>query len=242
MHCDFFQRNLCRSCSLLEFTCEQTIQQKWTTLRQVFPECHIHPFQNAPAEGSRIRARIAVAGPLDDLQLGFLDEHRQLVAVENCPLHHPAINQLLQRLKPLLIQYRLTPWCVESNQGELKNMILTCAPHSQRLMVQLVLRSQESTDRIRRMWQHHRQSTLRDVEVLSINLQPARTSVLTGDQELAVSDNQRLCVRFGNTDVLYGPRSFIQTNHQMASQLYTLAANLILKDRAASLLDIYCGS
>ena len=140
MHCDFFQRDICRSCNLLELTYEQTIQQKLASLQQTFDKCHVHAFQTGTAAGSRIRARIAVAGTLDDLKLGFLNERRQLVAVDRCPLHHPAINQLLQRVKPLLAQYRLTPWSVESNQGELKHMILTCAPHSQRLMLQLVLR------------------------------------------------------------------------------------------------------
>ena len=145
-------------------------------------------------------------------------------------------------LKPLLREFRIAPWSVETNHGELKNVILTCNPQTKRLMVQMVLRSKESLDRIRRMWQDHSDSSFHQVEVFSVNLQPIRSSKLVGRDELPISECQRFTVGYGSTQVFYGPQSFIQTNHQIASQLYDKVAEIVLRHGVSSLLDMYCGA
>ncbi len=292
MLCEHFQSQLCRSCSLLDNTYEATLQHKQDALSQLFPETQILPFvpcQNVA--GSRIRAKLAVTGTLDDPQIGFFDDEQSLVAVDDCPLHHPLINEFTKRLPSIIRETRLVPYDMQTDRGELKFVVLTGSPTHQQLMVQFVLRSREAVDRVRSLWRRmgpivdfdrraadvdfregeapaepttavemhgsagassaqfqNRLNVRRttDVEkqtiaVMSINLQPVRSSTITGAEEIPISESTNLPIRFGDTELLFGPQCFLQTNYEIATALYSAAARLLQVHKAENVLDLYCG-
>jgi len=242
MHCEHFQSQRCRSCSLLDTTYEATLQHKQDALTQLFPETQILPFvpcQNVA--GSRIRAKLAVTGTLDNPQIGFFDDHQTLVAVDDCPLHHELINEFTQRLPSIIRETRLTPYDKQMDRGELKFVVLTCSPTHLQLMVQFVLRSREAVDRIRSLWRRISDSGKQAIAVMSINLQPVRSSTITGAEEIPISEPRNLPIRFGDTDLLFGPQSFLQTNYEIAAALYSAAGRMIQQHAAENVLDLYCG-
>lgn len=243
MHCPYFEQHICRSCQLLEQPYEATLQHKQEQLRLLFPDVPVSdivPTRQIP--GCRIRARMAVFGTWDNPQFGFLDDQQRIVAVDQCPLHHPQINDCVSRLPAVIRQCRLVPWLLADDRGELKYVILTYSPTHHQLMLQLVLRSREAIDRVRSAWRQARDTLFPDVSVLSINIQPVRSSALNGVAEIGISDNQRFPLRYGQTTVLYGPQSFVQTNYEIAEQLYLRAASRLREIHPASLLDLYCGT
>lgn len=243
MHCPYFEQQVCRSCQLLDQPYAATLESKQHLLQTLFPAAELRditPTQQVP--GSRIRARLAVFGGPEQPRFGFLNDQKQVVAVDQCPLHHPRINQLVQELPELIAAARLVPWSMAEDRGELKYVIITYSPTQQQLMLQLVLRSREAVDRIRRVWQQRQLPLLNDVLVLSVNIQPVRSSALNGDTELPISECQQLPLRFGDSMLLYAPRSFVQTNFQVAEQLYQRAASLLQSRQPHSLLDLYCGT
>jgi 23S rRNA (uracil747-C5)-methyltransferase len=247
MDCGYFRDNVCRSCSLLGRAYADTLVAKEQRLRELFPDVALLPTYACPdARGSRIRARLAVTGSLDSPRLGFLDAGRQLVPVDQCPLHHPQINVFALRLAELIQDARLTPFDPETNRGELKFVVLTCSPavepQDSRLMVQFVLRSREAVERARSLWRRLQNEADRVVDVLSINLQPVRSSLINGPEELAVSDQTWLPIRFLNRELLFGPQSFVQTNHHVASALYESAVDVLRTLGTHRLLDLYCGA
>lgn len=243
MDCSYFNASICRSCSLLDQSYAQTLSQKYELLAKLFPDVRIHPVIPSPTlRGSRIRARLAVFGDTGAPRFGFLNENRQIAAVDQCPLHDPAINRTIAVLAPLITQYQLTPYAMDTDTGELKFLVLTWSPTHQQLMVQFVLRSREAVDRIRRLWREHRETTLADVSVLSVNLQPVRSSALNGREEIPISDNRRLPLRYGAATVFYGPQSFVQTNFGIAEKLYETSADLLSRSPATRLIDLYCGT
>lgn len=78
MHCEHFQSQHCRSCSQLDKTYNATLQHKQDVLTQLFPETRSLPFVPCyEVAGSRIRAKLAVTGTFDDLQIGFLMINRR---------------------------------------------------------------------------------------------------------------------------------------------------------------------
>ncbi len=242
MRCDYFENSICQSCALLPMTYEQSIAIRFAALQRLFPFTPIEDFVPVrDAKGSRIRAKLAVSGTVDAPQLGFWDDQRSLVAAEQCPLHHPAINAFTGSLKQFISEARLVPYDVEQDRGELKFVVLTWSPSAEQLMVQVVLRSRESVDRIRSFWKRQADQAWSSVAVLSVNLQPARSSQIAGDEDIAISDEQRLPIRFGSTELLFGPKSFLQTNHDIAAALYDRAAIELTIIGAKSVLDLYCG-
>lgn len=243
MHCQHFQSHHCRSCSLLDNSYEATLEQKTGVLRQLFPDASIHPFVPCrDVAGSRIRAKLAVTGTFEHPQLGFYDDQQKIVAVDDCPLHHPLINEFTQQLPAIICEARLSPYDMQTDRGELKFVVFTCSPTHQQLMVQFVLRSREAVDRIRSYWRRMRDVEKQLIGVVSINLQPVRSSTITGTEEVLISEQTNLPIRFADTELLFGPQSFLQTNYEVAAALYAAAGSIIRDQAAGSVLDLYCGA
>ncbi|MFO1000817.1 MAG: methyltransferase [Planctomycetaceae bacterium] len=247
MECVYHQQQICRSCTLLGLEYSQTLQQKLQTLAALFPDVAINPFHgvSSPA-GGRIRARLAVSGSLEDLQVGFFDDQQRVVPVDQCPLHHSLINDSVPRVRQMIRTAKLSPYNPGADCGELKFVVLTCSPSHQQLMIQFVLRSKEAVDRIRSLWRRMPDHDRAGIAVISVNIQPARSSAISGREEVAISEVTMLPIRFnvgdsGNRDLLFGPQSFLQTNYEMATALYSAARRIIQASEAQRVLDLYCG-
>ncbi|MBL8818235.1 MAG: methyltransferase domain-containing protein [Planctomyces sp.] len=241
MFCRYFENAVCRSCSWLDRPYIDTIQRKVEVLKQLFPEAEVlAPMGQQQANGSRIRAKLAVFDVDGSVRFGFLDTEQRIVPVEDCPLHHPAINELVRWLPEIVDQCRLTPYSMTSDRGELKFVVITYSPTHQQMMVQLVLRSQEAVERLKKMWRTSDELRQR-VTVFSANVQPVRSSTIQGLLEIPISEQTEIAVRYGTTEIFYRPLSFIQTNYQIAEQLYQASANAVHENRE-SILDLYCGT
>ena len=192
MYCPDFIAGRCRSCGLLDHSYEQSLSSKHETLCGLFPDANVLPFVPVTsAAGGRIRAKLAVQGSLEQLQIGFLDDQKHFVAVDQCPLHHPLINRFTEHLSGLIREARLTPYDRLTDRGELKFVVVTCSPTGLQLMVQFVLRSREAVDRIRSLWRRidgYRSSGIaiaQFISVLSVNLQADRDFCRPVDQRRA---------------------------------------------------------
>jgi 23S rRNA (uracil747-C5)-methyltransferase len=247
MKCAYHEQQICNSCTLLGLEYNLTLQQKTQALATLFPDVAIGAFRGVSSpQGGRIRARLAVSGSLDNLQIGFFDDQQKVVPVDQCPLHHVLINDSIARIRQMIQTARLAPYDPGSDRGELKFVVLTCSPSHQQLMIQFVLRSKESVDRIRSLWRKMTEAERHGIAVMSINIQPARSSAISGREEVVVSEQTMLPIRFDagnnvNRDLLFGPQSFLQTNYEIASALYAAARGMIQSSEAKRVLDLYCG-
>lgn len=248
MKCVYHEQRVCSSCTLLGLQYAQTLEQKSQSLVALFPDVAINPFHGvSSAAGGRIRARLAVSGALDDLQIGFFDDQQKVVPVDQCPLHHPLINDSISRIRHMIQTAKLVPYDPVTDRGELKFVVLTCSPSHHQLMIQFVLRSKESVDRIRSLWRKMSEADRTGIAVMSVNIQPTRSSAISGREEVAISDNIMLPIRFvvddsGNRDLLFGPQSFLQTNYEIATALYAAVRTKIQISKSRRVLDLYCGA
>jgi 23S rRNA (uracil747-C5)-methyltransferase len=241
--CDHFQSRRCRSCQMLGSTYKSTLHRKLSVLTQLFPETRVLPFVPCrDVTGGRIRAKLAVTGTIEHPQIGFFDDQQSLVAVTDCPLHHPLINEWTQRLPIIIREARLMPYDMQTDRGELKFVVITCSPSHHQLMIQFILRSREAVDRIRSLWGRMTATEKQTVPVLSVNLQPVRSSTITGAEEIGISDQTSLTIRFNDTELQFGPQSFTQTNYKIAAKLYAAAGHLLETRGARNVLDLYCGA
>ncbi|MGB4709968.1 MAG: methyltransferase [Fuerstiella sp.] len=241
MYCRHFNAGICRSCSLLDMAADQALNAKSVRLQKLFPDAaKICDFPaEVPPEGNRIRAKLAISGSTDFPVIGFHGPNRQLIAVDDCALHHPEINRFAAEIRQLIREYKLTPFNVELNTGELKFVVLTYSPSHQQIMVQWVLRSLEAVDRIRKLAATIQQS--HSIAVMSVNVQPQRAAVIQGRQEIIVSESDVLPVTMCERTLYYGPQSFIQTSYPVAQQLYQAVKDLLRSRRARRMLELYCG-
>ena len=191
------------------------------------------------ADGSRNKAKLAVAWVEDEAQLGFYDKHMQFKKLEDCPLHAPAINQILPLLKQQICRYHLTPYDLVTRKGELKYLLITYSESTHELLVRFVLRSREALDRLKKLSVELMQHSM--IKVVTANIQPAHQAILEREEEIVLTETDCIAHHFDDYTLFQGPRSFFQTNTMMALALYRTFQKELGQLPITSILDLYCG-
>jgi 23S rRNA (uracil747-C5)-methyltransferase len=196
------------------------------------------PFAGAE-QGYRNRAKLVVGGTVERPTLGILDADQHGVDLTGCGLYEPALAASFGVLGAFVTRAALEPYDVPARRGELKYLLVTVSPDAE-IMVRFVLRSTEALARIRKHLPWLR-AALPSLVVASVNVQPAHAAVLEGDREIVLTPDDALTMRVGDVALRLPPRSFFQTNTQVAAALYRQAAAWADQVAPASVLDLYCG-
>lgn len=194
-------------------------------------------------QGFRNKAKMVVAGTVEEPTLGILGPLGEGVDLRHCGLHEPGLHAALPVLADHVRQAGLTPYDVPARRGELKHLVVTVSPDGQ-LMVRWVLRSTEALPRLRK----HLPALLDalPVAVASTNIQPEHKAVLEGPEELVLTSQEtlpmRLAVPGAEAVVLQlRPQSFFQTNTLVATELYATARRWVADLGPRGVWDLYSG-
>jgi 23S rRNA (uracil747-C5)-methyltransferase len=243
MQCSYFDARACRSCTLMGVPHADQLAGKDRACRDLLapsPGLRWLPAVAGPESGYRNKAKMVVGGTVEQPTLGILDADGHGVDLRACGICSPGLRAAMPVLAAFVTRASLTPYDVPSRAGELKHLLVTESPDGE-LMVRFVLRSQEPVARLRKHlpWLLERLPHLR---VATANLQPAHAAVLEGDRELQLSEASTLRMQLpGALSLHLPPRSFFQTNTEVAAALYRQAAEWVADLAPASVWDLYCG-
>ncbi|TNM63279.1 methyltransferase domain-containing protein [Streptomyces sp. NP160] len=251
MQCDYFDAGACRSCTLMGVPHAVQVADARARVEALLPTV---PTWLEPAAGAeshfRNRAKMVVGGTVDAPTLGVLDEAGHGVDLVRCGLYPASVTDALEPLRAFATRAALVPYDVPGRRGELKHVHVTTNGAGE-LMVRFVLRSTESLPRIRKHlpWLLEQ---LPAVRVVSANLLPQHAALLEGDVEVPLTPAERLPVHQGAVTLLARPQGFLQTNTDVAGQLYTQVSSWVddLDDderrragaAALRVWDLYCGA
>lgn len=246
MRCAYFETEQCRSCPEIQTPYRTQLADKDAATRHLLrdhvPDAAWHPIVASQPDHFRTKVKLAVGGTALHPSLGFIESDATVTDIRLCPIQDRAITTLLPELSAFIARASLTPYDVAARSGELKYLLITVAPTGQ-AMLRFVLRSREAEARIRK----HLPALLAalpQLAVVSINLLPQHKAVTEGDQEIPLTSEQLLPVPLPGLTLFLPPKSFIQTNTQVASELYQTAATLVdrlsLPERSR-IYDLYCG-
>ena len=245
MQCAYYDAAVCRSCSELPTPYAEQLARKEAACRAVLG---VHAQREgltwlpvvASAEAAfRNKAKMVVTGPVEAPTLGILDPRGAGVDLRGCPLYSGAMHEVLEVLAGYVARASLTPYDVGSRHGELKHVLVTESPDGE-FLVRWVLRSSEALPRIRK----HLASLLAEeprIAVVSVNFQPDHKAVLEGEHETVLTGRETLPMRVNDVVLHLRPRSFFQTNTDVAAALYRQAAAWADRVEPTSVLDLYCG-
>lgn len=251
MRCDYFDADVCSSCTLMGVAYPEQLAAKEAHVRQLLSDwpgmSWLAPFESIES-GFRNKAKLVVGGSVKHPTLGILDRDNRGVDLRECGLHDTRLATAFPSFAEFVARAHLTPFDVRTGRGELKNILATISPDGE-LMVRFVLRSTESLVRIRKhlLWLQH---TLPNVAVVTANLLPKRIAVPEGGEEIVLTRQATLPMRLGQITLHLRPQSFFQTNTEVARGLYSQARDWV-DDLVASapsthaqsvrLWDLYCG-
>lgn len=239
--CDYFERGVCRSCTLIETPYAEQLRDKehrCRTLLPTVPEVAWLPPVEGGVSGFRNKAKLVVGGAPGRVTLGILGPDQQGIDLRECLIQSPEIYAAIPALAELLEASGLAPYDVPARHGELKFVHVTSSPAG-RLMIRFVVRSARAADRLARLTDRLTE-LVPNVEAASINLLPEHKAVLEGDEERPLIGSS-LTMGLGRISLHLLPRSFFQTNTAVARALYTQATQWVAEARPASLWDLYCG-
>ncbi|GAB3583334.1 methyltransferase domain-containing protein [Calidifontibacter terrae] len=242
MQCGYFDRNECRSCTFMGEPYAEQLARGELLVRTALPMIAANVWQDAyagPESGFRNKAKLVVGGQRGAVTLGILDAGGNGVDLTGCGLYEPALAAALIPLRTVVDDLGLTPYDVPRRSGELKNILLTLSPSGD-LMIRFVLRSQGQLGKLRAGLDRLR-AALPNTRVITANLLPDHKAVTEGDEEIALSDAATLPMRLGPITLHLGPRSFFQTNTDVATALYQQAAQWAAEAPAERLVDLFCG-
>lgn len=236
LNCSYFEKEACRSCPGLEPGVESWRLEQYQQLQNLLAldnRFWVAPAWSRSAFGQRTKAKFAVGGTSDTPILGRSLPDGEVVELSQCELHSPIIRAEIPTLIKIIRDYNLTPYQAKSRKGELKYIIVQ-EGMDQKLMLRFVLRSKEALDRVKKAMVEY------PYAVSTVNIQPEHKAVLEGPEEIVLSEQKLLPIRIGSKDLFLGPKSFVQTNLEIASSLYITAAKW-LSHESGRVLDLFCG-
>lgn len=242
MHCDYFDRGACRSCTLMGTPYDDQLAAKTAHARALlsaWPDAvWLPPMASRPA-GFRNKAKMVVGGTADAPTLGILDPAWQGVDLTGCGILEDGLRTTFEPIKRFIARARITPYDIPSRRGELKHVLVTRSADGA-LMLRFVLRS---TEPVGRMQKHLGDllAALPQLAVVTANLLPEHKAVLEGETEILLGGGDTLPMRLGDIVLHLRPASFFQTNTEIAIGLYQQARAWVDEVEARSIWDLYCG-
>lgn len=267
MRCHHFDAGTCRSCTLLDVPHDAQVRDADAALRELLAPFLASgtgaiwsPPLTSTDAGFRNRAKMVVTGTANAPVLGIQGQAVDAVAsrstdpaslpgtedLADCPLYPPGVEALLKHVRALIRRAQVPPYDVARRRGEIRFVHVTVAAEG-RMMLRLVLRSDRALGRIR----EHLPRLLEaqgQVAVVSANIHPEHVATLEGAEEIHLAGDEFLPMAMGPVTLHARPRSFLQTNTEVAGELYAQAATWV--DEIAGrhggsaplrIWDLYCG-
>lgn len=243
MECVYFDRHLCRSCTLLETPYAEQLRNKQARVAETLAT-RVADGVWLPARASaetrfRSKAKLAVGGTLQAPTLGITDADGTGVDLRECGIQDAAIWDVVPDLAGFVTYARLRPYDVAEREGDLKFVLVTANTDGE-LMVRFVLRSEDDVSRLREALPALLER-LPQVRVVSANIHPEHKAVVEGALEIPLTPEQTLRLPVGDVTLHLRHRSFLQTNTDVAGDLYRQAAAWADAVDARNVLDLYCG-
>jgi 23S rRNA (uracil747-C5)-methyltransferase len=231
--CAYFTSNICRSCEHLPTGYAEQISNKEKLLKTALPgNVNLDPAVTSAEQGFRNKAKLIVSGTFENPVIGLIDRE-----ILDCPIHHPAINELIHDLIPFITEAKLDPYLISEKKGELKGLIIY---HGDETYLRFVVRSREPLDRIKK----HLPSLLQkhaDLASVSVNIQPIHQAVLEGEVEILLGPRDSISQSYNGVSLRLRPRAFVQTNQKVAEKLYATAASWVKELEIEKFLELFCG-
>jgi len=239
MRCSYYDAGRCRSCTLIEVPYPEQVAAKQRVVSEAVGPIEWSSAVESPELGFRNKAKMVVAGTVEQPTLGILGRGGLGIDLAGCPLHERPIAATMPVLREMVTRARLTPYSVPDRRGELKHILVTGSPAGE-LMIRFVLRSTEALPRLRKHLDWLREN-LPHAVVISANLLPAHAALTEGETEVPLTETQLLTMRTNEVDLLLRPGGFFQTNTTVAAALYRQAATWASGVSPRSVADLYCG-
>jgi 23S rRNA (uracil747-C5)-methyltransferase len=187
-------------------------------------------------KGFRNKAKMVASNGEEGIVLGLSED----VSLIRCPLYDVNMQIALEHTQNWLRSLGIKAYDVKKKKGELKYVLLTRSSHNGEMLLRFVLRSHGIISRL----QGNLEMLIAmapEIKVITVNIQPVHMAILEGDEEIFLTEQTRLEENFNGIPLFIRPKSFFQTNPEVAQKLYKTVAKWTDELEAKTIIDLFCG-
>ena len=238
--------NECLGCVLINLNDQAQLDFKHQRVIDAFisnrlnPQLVAQPLAAEPNLHYRTNSKLVISRQRGPTRIGLYRRgSHEVVGIEDCPLHHPLINRIVQVVAEEIDRQRIPVYNQRTARGLLRYLLIRVAPESGNALVTFVSREHD----IRFLpklgkWLQHKVP-----EVISVhqNINASTGNVIIGSQTIKMHGAPDLFDRVGAVRLRIGPTAFFQVNHQQAARAYGLIRDWAKLTKYDTVLDLYCG-
>lgn len=201
----------------------------------------IHDTIASPSQlGYRNSVKLVVAGKHSDPIIGIYKRNsHNVLDIQDCPLHHPLINQVVRAAKAAIRKGKVPIYNPKSEMGLLRYLVVRVAEPGDQVMVVLVT-SDQGYNEIHHLAKQIQQ-TVPQVAVVAQNINASTGNVIFGQRDRFITKLQTLRAQIGALSFVLSPRSFFQVNSGAAGIIYQKVREFAKLTGSERVIDLYCG-
>lgn len=237
--CSYYDTYLCHSCSQIDLFYAEQLSEKGAHLHKALEAFSVGEWlkpTSSQLKGFRNKAKMVATNGNDGVVLGLSDE----VSLIGCPLYDISMQTVLEHTQNWLRGLGIRAYDVQKKKGELKYVLLTRSSHDGTMMLRFVLRSHGVIPRLEGDLETLRELAP-ELKVITVNIQPIHMAILEGEEEIFFTTQIHLEERLNDIPLFIRPKSFFQTNPDVAAKLYKTVAKWTDELEAKSVIDLFCG-
>ncbi len=237
--CSYYDTDVCHSCSLIDLFYAEQLTEKSAHLHQALEAFEVQEWlkpTSSGIKGFRNKAKMVASNGEEGIVLGLSEE----VSLIGCPLYDVSMQQVLEHAQNWLRSLGIKAYDVKMKKGELKYVLLTRSSHNGEMLLRFVLRSHGIISRLQGSLDMLI-SIAPELKVITVNIQPVHMAILEGDEEIFLTDQTCLEESFNGIPLFIRPKSFFQTNPEVAAKLYKTVAKWTDELEAKTIIDLFCG-
>lgn len=168
----------------------------------------------------------------------YQEDSHKVVSVDQCALHHPLANKIVNTVLRLVNDYGYTVYNEDTHQGQLRHLQLRISTDGHALLTFVL-----GTFVLKGSRQFFAQLKQAEPSIVSIveNLNTRKTSIVLGDKNKVVLGKGYVIDQMDGLSFQISNKSFYQVNPSQALVCYQLAIDGLKLTKQDTVLDAYCG-
>ncbi|UQZ83902.1 23S rRNA (uracil-C(5))-methyltransferase RlmCD [Paenibacillus konkukensis] len=244
--CSLFEE--CGGCQLQHMTYPAQLRAKEELVREAFQryaritELPLRPIIGMENPwGYRNKAQLQAGWQREQFVTGlYASGSRRLVDISGCPIQHPALNEVTNKVKAILTELNIMPYQERTRKGTVRTIVTRVGKQSGQVQLTLItatpwLPSQSKLiERIRKQ--------LPMVATIAHNVNDTDTPLVFGDETRILWGDERLDEQLGELRFSLSPRAFFQLNPEQTVKLYDAVREAAALSGKELVVDAYCGT
>lgn len=239
----------CGGCQLQHMTYPAQLRAKEELVREAFSrytpalkELPLRPILGMDNPwGYRNKAQLQAGWQDEELITGLYSpgSHR-IVDISGCAVQDPAINEVTNHVKKLLIRFGLTPYQERTGQGTLRTLVTRIGRQSGGVQLTLITATDQLPSKDQLIEAIRRELPM--VTTIAQNINASSTPLIFGEETRVLWGSERLDEQLGELRFSLSPRAFFQLNPEQTVKLYDAAKEAAGLTGEELVVDAYCGT